>query len=170
MKASERLLLKIEDSEKFVKEFKRILLELGLTLKEFAEISEIPYSTLYKIIKGKDFRVSTLVKIIKTIRQFEDKEDIDVIAVVAARPALNKITTKEIELDGKKYLIKEYPANSLEECIISAIRAEKDGVKGIICAPIVSSTIEKVVDIPVAVVIPDKNAFIEALKIITKKI
>ncbi|CAB3289912.1 Transcriptional regulator, XRE family [Methanocaldococcus lauensis] len=170
MKACERLLLKIESPEKFVEEFKRILLEMGLTLKEFSEISGIPYSTLYKIIQGKDFRVSTLVKILKTIKSFEKEEDTNTIAIIAARPALNRITTRKIEINGKSYLLKEYPAGSLEECIVAAVRAEREGVKGIVCAPIVSATIEKIVNIPVAVIIPEKDAFMNALEIIVKKI
>ena len=44
------------------------------------------------------------------------------------------------------------------------------GVKAIVCAPIVSTSIEKVVRIPVAVIIAEKNSFIEALEIAVSKI
>jgi len=170
MKAYERLLLSI-DSDKFTEEFKKILLELNISLKEFSEISNIPYSTLYKIIQGGDFRVSSLKKIINTIKKFEsDSNEIDKIAVIAARPSLNSIKTKIFTLNNKKYQLKEYPANSLEDCISAAIQAEREGVKAIICAPIVSSSIEKVVRIPVAVVIPEKDAFMNALEIVVNKI
>lgn len=170
MKAYERLLLSI-DSDKFTEEFKKILLELNIPLKEFSEISNIPYSTLYKIIQGGDFRVSSLKKIINTIKKFEsDSNEIDKIAVIAARPSLNSIKTKIFTLNNKKYQLKEYPANSLEDCISAAIQAEREGVKAIICAPIVSSSIEKVVRIPVAVVIPEKDAFMNALEIVVNKI
>ncbi|WP_421077139.1 transcriptional regulator [Methanothermococcus sp. Ax23] len=170
MKAHERLLLSL-DSDKFTDEFKKILLELNIPLKEFSEISDIPYSTLYKIVQGRDFRVSTLKKIIDTIKEFEkDKDEIDKIAVIAARPSLNKIKTKIFSVKGKDYLLKEYPANSLEDCITASIQAEREGVKAIICAPIVSSSIEKVVRVPVAVVIPEKDAFMNALEIVANKI
>ena len=169
MKAHERLLLSL-DSDKFTDEFKKILLELNIPLKEFSEISDIPYSTLYKIVQGRDFRVSTLKKIIDTIKEFEkDKDEIDKIAVIAARPSLNKIKTKIFSVKGKDYLLKEYPANSLEDCITASIQAEREGVKAIICAPIVSSSIEKVVRVPVAVVIPEKDAFMNALEIVANK-
>ena len=170
MKAHERLLLSL-DSGKFIDEFKKILLELNIPLKEFSEISDIPYSTLYKIVQGRDFRVSTLKKMIDTIKEFEkDKDEIDKIAVIAARPSLNKIKTKIFSVKGKDYLLKEYPANTLEECITASIQAEREGVKAIICAPIVSSSIEKVVRVPVAVVIPEKDAFMNALEIVANKI
>ncbi|AEH06998.1 helix-turn-helix domain-containing protein [Methanothermococcus okinawensis] len=170
MKVHERLLLSL-DSNRFIDEFKKILLELNIPLKEFSEISGIPYSTLYKIVQGRDFRVSTLKKIIDTIKEFEKgKDEIDKIAVIAARPSLNKIKTKIYSVNGKDYLLKEYPANSLEECITASIQAEREGVKAIICAPIVSSSIEKVVRVPVAVVIPEKDAFMNALEIVANKI
>jgi len=170
MKAYERLLLSI-DSDKFTEEFKKTLLELNIPLKEFSEISNIPYSTLYKIIQGGDFRVSSLKKIISTIKKFESNNDeIDKIAVIAARPSLNSIKTKIFTLNNKKYQLREYPANSLEDCISAAIQAEREGVKAIICAPIVSSSIEKVVRVPVAVVIPEKDAFMNALEIVVNKI
>ena len=170
MKAYERLLLSI-NSDKFTEEFKKTLLELNIPLKEFSEISNIPYSTLYKIIQGGDFRVSSLKKIINTIKKFESNNDeIDKIAAIAARPSLNSIKTKIFTLNNKKYQLKEYPANSLEDCISAAIQAEREGVKAIICAPIVSSSIEKVVRVPVAVVIPEKDAFMNALEIVVNKI
>jgi predicted transcriptional regulator len=170
MKAHERLLLSLE-SEKFVDEFKKILLEINVPLKEFSELSDIPYSTLYKIVQGRDFRISTLKKIVDTIKEFEkDIEDIDKIAVIAARPSLDRIKTKKFTIKGKEYLLKEYPANTLEDCITASIQAEREGVKAIICAPIVSTSIEKVVRVPVAVVIPEKDSFMNALEIVVNKI
>ncbi|WP_292459627.1 helix-turn-helix domain-containing protein [Methanothermococcus sp.] len=170
MKVHERLLLSL-DSNKFTDEFKKILLELNIPLKEFSDISKIPYSTLYKIVQGRDFRVSTLKKIIDTLKEFEkDKDEIDKIAVIAARPSLDKIKTKIFSVKGKDYLLKEYPANTLEDCITASIQAEREGVKAIICAPIVSSSIEKVVRVPVAVVIPEKDAFMNALEVVVNKI
>jgi predicted transcriptional regulator len=170
MKAHQRLLLSL-DSDNFIDEFKKILLELNVPLKEFSELSDIPYSTLYKVIQGRDFRISTLLKIIDTIKTFEQADnELDKIAVIAARPALNQIQHKIFSVNGKDYLLKEYPSNTLEECITASIQAEREGVKAIICAPIVSSSIEKVVRIPVAVVIPKKEEFINALEIVANKI
>ena len=169
MKIHERLLLKLDSLKNFSLEFKKALQEFNLSLKEFSEISGIPYSTLHKIISGKDFRVSTLIKIVNTFKSLEHVDE-PFIAIIAARPVLNKITTRKIKINEEEYLIKEYPANTLEECIISAIKAEREGAKGIVCAPIVSSTIEKVVSLPVAVIIPEKDAFLKAIEILIKKL
>lgn len=169
MKAYERLLLSIE-SGKFPEVFKRVLLELDIPLKEFSEMSGIPYGTLHKIMQGGDFRVSTLRKIVETVKEFELRGEIDRIAVIAARPSLNNIKTRVFKVRDKKYILEEYPANSLEDCIVAAIQAEREGVKAIICAPIVSSSIEKVVRVPVAVVIPEKDAFMKALEVVVNKI
>ena len=170
MKAYERLLLSI-GSNRFPEEFKRVLLELDIPLKEFSKMSNIPYNTLYKILQGGDFRVSTLKKIVDTVKEFEMREEeMDKIAVIAARSSLNNIKTKVFKIQGKEYLLKEYPANTLEECIVAAIQAEREGVKAIICAPIVSTSIEKVVRVPVAVVIPEKDAFMKALEVVVSKI
>lgn len=53
MKACERLLLKIESQEKFVEEFKRILLELGLTLKEFLKFQGFHTAHYTKLFRGR---------------------------------------------------------------------------------------------------------------------
>ncbi|ADG13543.1 transcriptional regulator, XRE family [Methanocaldococcus infernus ME] len=169
MKTHEKLLLSLSSLRSFSLELKRAMQEFNLSLKELSELSGIPYSTLHKIIKGRDFRVSTLIKIVNTFKKLETVEE-PFIAVIAARPVLNKITPRKLTINGEEFLIKEYPANTLEECIISAIKAEKEGAKGIVCAPIVSSTIEKVVSLPVAVVIPEEKAFLTALEILAKKI
>ncbi|MCS3900540.1 helix-turn-helix domain-containing protein [Methanococcus voltae] len=170
MKAYERLLLSL-GSEKFTDEFKKILLELNISLKEFSDHSEIPYSTLYKVMNKKDFRVSTLQKIIKVIKEFEKDDELgDRIAIIAARSSLNKLTQKTIEFDNKTYAIKEYPSNTLEECLISAVSAERDGVKAIVCAPIVSACVEKLVRIPVAVVITESTDYLKAVEIAASKI
>ncbi len=169
MKSYEKLLLSL-GNEKFTEEFKNILKNLNMSIQEFSELSGVPHSTLYKISKGKDFRVSSLKKIVDTLKKLESTEEYDVIGIIAARPSLDRIKTKMVEVKGKKYMLKEYPANTLEDCITSAIMAEREGVKAIICAPIVSSSIEKVVRIPVAVVIPEKDAFMNALDVVINKI
>jgi len=42
----------------------------------------------------------------------------------------------------------------MEEAIIAAIKAERDGAKALVCAPIVSTTVEKVLRIPVVSIMP----------------
>ena len=41
-----------------------------------------------------------------------------------------------------------------EDAIIAAVRAERDGALGVVCAPIVTPTIERIITIPVSPVMP----------------
>jgi len=70
------------------------------------------------------------------------------VGVITSRNALDSIG-RTIEVGNDVLHIKEYPATTIEEAIIQGVRAEKEGVKGIICGPIAATTLEKVVDIPI---------------------
>ncbi|MBR7124903.1 MAG: hypothetical protein IKC93_08605, partial [Candidatus Methanomethylophilaceae archaeon] len=72
----------------------------------------------------------------------------------------------EIEFEGHIVRLREYPVSTVEDAIIAALRAEKDGALGVICAPIVTPTIERILTIPVSPVIPTTSisTAIERLK------
>ena len=54
---------------------------------------------------------------------------------------------------GEKSLkVKEYPAQTMEDAIIAAVMAERDGALAVVCAPIIAPTIEKLLAIPVSIV------------------
>jgi predicted transcriptional regulator len=72
-------------------------------------------------------------------------------------------------IEGKEILIREYPATSIEEALIAAIHAERDGALALVCAPIVSPTVEKILRIPVASIMP-QNSLVEAIKLAARKI
>jgi predicted transcriptional regulator len=56
----------------------------------------------------------------------------------------------------------------VEDAIVAAIRAERDGAIAVVCAPIVSPTIEKVLDIPIALIDP-KDSMIDAIRLAERK-
>jgi predicted transcriptional regulator len=56
----------------------------------------------------------------------------------------------------------------MEEAIIAAVNAERDGAKALVCAPIVSPTVEKILNIPVTTIIP-KSSLIEAIELALRK-
>jgi predicted transcriptional regulator len=143
-------LLKACVSDNFGDKLQDTLNTLGLSVKEFSELTEIPVSTLYKIIseERKDFRISTLRKIINGVKRIEGVDLERVVGIITSRNALDSIG-RTIEIGNEVLYIKEYPATTIEEAIIQGVRAEKDGVKGIICGPIAATTLEKVVDIPI---------------------
>ena len=139
----------------------------NMTVKDLAGLTGIPVSTLYKVTVGeRDPRLSTIKKIVSVLEPGRTR----FIAVIAARFLLDTIDTREMEFSGRKFTIRGYSANSLEECIVAASRAEKDGAAGIICAPVLASIIEKIVDIPVGMLRPDLAVIREAISSVVKKI
>ncbi len=144
--------------------------DLELTAIEFSEYANIPPSTLYKLMSGnREPNMRTLRQIVKTIRTIEGSEKGDFIAVIAARPVLDNINETKRKISGTLCTIREYSATSMEEAIIAAVRAEREGAKALVCAPIVSSTVEKIIRIPVATIMP-KNSLVEAIETVARKI
>ncbi|MCZ7395088.1 MAG: helix-turn-helix domain-containing protein [Candidatus Methanoperedens sp.] len=170
MTSDELIRAALESDEAFIKAFSRILKEeLHISAAEFSESSHIPASTIYKLLSGhREPNIKTLRQIVYVLRKMEGTEKTEFIAVIAARPVLDYITEKKLKVKGKLLTIREYSATSMEEAIIAAIRAERDGAKAVVCAPIVSTTIEKVLRIPVATIMP-KNSLIEAIELAAKK-
>ncbi|MHA1228184.1 MAG: helix-turn-helix domain-containing protein [Candidatus Hodarchaeales archaeon] len=122
-----------------------------LSLKDFSIKSGIPEGTLYKISSSTvfDIRISTLNKMIKTFRALETiPESEAAIGVISARYALQDLSPT-ITIEGKEYVIAEYPASTIEEEIIQGIKAENEGCVALICGPIAANTLNRVVQIPV---------------------
>ncbi|HDS44865.1 MAG TPA: helix-turn-helix domain-containing protein [Methanomicrobia archaeon] len=147
--------------------------KLGLSVGEFSAHSGIPASTLYKILSGaRDPNLRTFRRILNTIRAIEGveaKTKQKFIAIVGTRSVLDEIEQMSISVDTRTIDIKEYAVTGIEEAIISAIQAERDGAAALVCAPIVSSTIEKVLTIPVATIRP-KSSITRALELVARKI
>ena len=128
--------------------------ELKMTLNEFSQASGIPLSTLYKVLGGdREPNLRTVRQIVKAIRLIEIPEDSRFIAIIAASTALENVPCS-ITVRGNTIRVREYPAATLEDAIIAAVRAERDGAIGLVCAPIVAPTVEKILSIPVSRVIP----------------
>ena len=139
----------------------------NMSVKDLAELTGIPVSTLYKVTVGeRDPRLSTVKKIVSVLEPAHER----FIAIIAARFLLDNLEIRETDVNGKTFRIRGYSANSLEECIIAAVRAEKDGASGIVCAPILASIVEKIVDIPVAMLRPELSVVSEAIMTVTRKI
>jgi len=158
-----------QSDEKLRETLKEILSELGLSAREFSKISSIPQSTLYKIMSGhREPNITTLRQIVKTIREIEGV-DAGFIAVIAARPVLDEIKEKRMKIGDRLLVLREYSATNIEEAIVAAVRAERDGAAALVCAPIVSPTVEKLLSIPVATIIP-KDSLVRAIEVAARKI
>jgi predicted transcriptional regulator len=164
-------LLKHCISDDFGEKIKETLSGLGLSIKEFSSETGIPISTLYKIISNdkKDFRRSTLKEIIEGVKRLEGTDHDRVVGIITTRNALDSIG-RIIEIGGKKVHIKEYPATTIEEEIIQGVRAEKEGVKGLICGPIAATTLEKVVDLPITALRFEEGPLFTAITKLTEKL
>ncbi|MBP2030197.1 putative transcriptional regulator [Methanohalophilus levihalophilus] len=160
-----------ESDEAFQQTLLKVIKEdLGLTAIEFSEHSGIPPSTLYKLMSGnREPNLRTIRQIVKTIRKIEGQEKGDFIAVIAARPVLDNINETKKKICGNLCTIREYSATTMEEAIIAAVRAEREGAKALVCAPIVSPTVEKILRIPVSTIMP-KNSLVEAIENVARKV
>lgn len=164
-------LLKSSLGENFGEELKNTIAKLGKNIKEFSEESGIPKSTLYKIASNeeKDFRRSTLKQIVETVKRLEGYGRENVIGIITTRGALDMIG-RSFEFGGKVVKVNEYPATTIEEEIIQGVRAEKEGVRGLICGPIAATTLEKVVDVPIVSLRFEEGPLISSMKKLMEKI
>lgn len=139
----------------FQKAFRNILDdELGMSLTEFCQISGISQSTMYKIVEEKrEPNLRTVRQIIKALNQISHSGSDKFVAVIAS-PKFMESLPRLIEIRGQNVNIKEYAISTVEDAIIAAVRAERDGALAIICAPIIAPTVEKIISIPVSPVIP----------------
>ncbi|WP_202318824.1 helix-turn-helix domain-containing protein [Archaeoglobus neptunius] len=141
---SARLAECIARGENFGDCLRKLLAEKGITPAEFSKKAGLPKSTLYKILNGYKPRYDTLAKIFSALY---DRRDF--IALIAARYVL-----EDVRVDER---VRVYPTSTLEDAIVAIVRAEKDGARAIVCAPILSSLAEKLVDIPVMTIKPGKS-------------
>ena len=170
MTSDELIQAAVESDEAFIREFSRVIKEeLRITAAEFSEKAGIPASTIYKLLSGhREPNIKTLREIVRVIRKMEGTDKADFIAVIAARPVLDMIIEKKLKIGDKLVTVREYSATSMEEAIVAAIRAERDGAKALVCAPIVSPTVEKVLRIPVTNIMP-RDSLLEAIELAAKK-
>ena len=128
--------------------------ELDMTVNEFCRLTGISQSTMYKILEEKrEPNLRTARMIVKAVKGLSEPDSDDYIAVIASHIVFENLQ-KRIDINGRPVILKEYPVATVEDAIIAAVRAERDGALAIICAPIVAPTVEKIVSIPVSTVVP----------------
>jgi predicted transcriptional regulator len=149
---------------------KKILDEdLKMSVNEFCERTGLSTSTIYKIMQEKrEPNLRTVRSVLRAIRTMEKQPGGPFIAVIASRGVLNKIEERMVQVGDKVLKVKEYPAATMEEAIIAAVMAERDGALAVVCAPIVAPTVEKILSIPVSIVIP-RDSLIRAIDNAAKK-
>jgi len=148
----------ISDQE-FVRALNHIMkTEMRISVREISEKSGIAQSSLYKILHGRRSpNLTTLRAVVHALQQFDRSAEGEFIGLIAARPVLDIVQERNAEVDGHRIRIREYPVHTMEDAIVAAVRAEREGATAIVCAPIVSSIIEQLVHIPVATIIPRES-------------
>ncbi len=140
--------------------------ELNMSINEFCKATGISQSTMYKILEEKrEPNIRTVRMIIRAVKLLSKTSPEKFIAVIASHQVLQTMGDTT-EIDGMKVRLREYPVSTVEDAIIAAVRAERDGALGLICAPIVAPTVERILTIPVSPVIPTTSitTAIERLK------
>ncbi len=156
--------------EEFVTTLNELLhYDLRISVRELSEKSGIAQSSLYKILHGKRSpNLSTLRAIIRALRQLYLTPEGRFIGLIVSRSVLETIEEKTAEVDAKRVRVREYPVHTMEDAIVAAVRAEREGAVAIVCAPIVSSVIEQLVRIPVATIIP-RDSVQRAIELAARK-
>ncbi|WP_292370812.1 helix-turn-helix domain-containing protein [Methanoregula sp. UBA64] len=132
--------------------------DLRISVRDLAEKSGIAQSSLYKILHNeRSPNLSTLRDIVRALRQFYRVGDEHFIGLIAARPVLESVEERLADVDGHRMRVREYPVHTMEDAIVGAVRAEREGAIAIVCAPIVSSIIEQLVHVPVATIVPRES-------------
>ena len=155
----------------FISDFRTALEEelarTNMSIRELAKRAGVPAATIYKITSGeRDPRFSTVRAIVNAL----EVRDQHFVAVIAAKFLLDEIGSQKFTRGEISFTVRGYTANTVDDCIIAAVRAEKEGALGIICAPVLASVIERIVDIPVVIMKPKIETFIEAFNAVAQKI
>jgi len=143
--------------------------DLRISVRELSDASGIAQSSLYKILHGKRSpNLSTLRDIIRAMRKFYRSSEGEFIGLIVARSVLETIEERTMEVEKRPVKVREYPVHSMDDAIIAAVRAEREGAVAIVCAPIASRVIEQLVHIPVATIIP-KESVQRAIELAARK-
>ena len=143
--------------------------ELGMNVLAFCRKTGLSQSTIYKLLSEKrEPNMRTVRAIFRAIREIEAESECEFIGIIAARPVIEKIVERRITLDGEKIVVREYSASTVEDAIVAAVNAERDGAGAIVCAPIIGTTVEKIVRIPVVTIMPETSV-VRAIKTAAKR-
>lgn len=172
MTADEDLLwAAVEGDEAFRLELRRVLKEeLQMTARDFAKEADLGESTVYKMLSGdRHPNLDTLRRIVKAVQGIIGSQRGRFIALIVARSVLEDLEPDLEQLGLGDVEVREYPAFNLEEAIIQGVRAEREGAMALVCAPIVSTTIERILHIPVATIQPQESV-LRALAMASEKV
>jgi len=161
----------VEGDEVFRQELRRVIREeLNMTARDFAKEAGLGESTVYKMLSGdRHPNLDTLRRIIKAVQDIIGSQRGRFIALIVARSVLEDLEPELQALGLDDIECREYSAFNLEEAIIQGVRAEREGAMALVCAPIVSTTIERILHIPVATIQPQESV-LRAIALAAEKV
>jgi predicted transcriptional regulator len=161
----------MEGDEAFREELRRVLREeLAISARDFARESGLGESTVYKILSGKRHpNLVTLRQMVRSVQEIIGSQRGRFVALIVARSVIEDLTAELEALGLADIEVREYAAFNQEEAIVQAVRAEREGAIALVCAPIVSSTIERILHIPVATIQP-RESVLEAIAMAVGKV
>jgi predicted transcriptional regulator len=135
--------------------------ELNMSMTEFCQFSGVSASTMYKILEDRrEPNLRTIRQIVKALKILTAGDEGNFIAVIANTTVTDNLPEKITMENGMEISIHDYPVSTVEDAIIAAVRAERDGALGVVCAPIVAPTVERILSIPVSRVIPQSSVML----------
>ncbi|MGD9962945.1 MAG: helix-turn-helix domain-containing protein [Thermoplasmata archaeon] len=159
----------LKSDQAFKESLNVALEELGMTVQDLAKKAGVSPSTLYKITnENRSPSLGVLRRIVGALREAEGLRAGNFIAVIATRHVLDEVVERSVRVGDESVKVREYAAMTVEDAIVAAVRAERDGAMAVVCAPIVSPTIEKILDIPIATIVP-RDSVTDAIKLAAKK-
>ncbi|MBN1677382.1 MAG: helix-turn-helix domain-containing protein [Candidatus Thermoplasmatota archaeon] len=159
----------LESDERFRETLVEVIDELGMTMKDLARRAGVSPSTLYKIVnEDRAPSLEVLRKIVRATGDDGGEGKGNFIAIIAARHVLDEVSDRSVRIGDESVRVRDYPASTVEDAIVAAIRAEREGAVAVVCAPIVSPTIEKVLEIPIALIDP-RDSMLDAVKLAARK-
>ena len=122
--------------------------------KAFKEILDNELHMSLNLEERREPNLRTIRQIIKAINKI-NRKDLEKFVAVIASPRFMEGLPRSLDTGfNGPVALREYPVSTVEDAIIAAVRAERDGALGIICAPIVANTVEKIISIKVYTVFP----------------
>lgn len=146
----------LRDGDVFQRTIRTILKDdLHMSLNEFCRLSGVSQSTMYKILEEqREPNLRTVRQIYKALKLLYTRDEEKFIAVIASPQFMADLPRVLETRISSSIRVSEYAVATVEDAILAAIRAEKDGALALVCAPIVAETITKIAGIPVYTVMP----------------
>jgi predicted transcriptional regulator len=152
----------LEDADAFPAALRTVLKDdLKVSVVDFAEASGIPQPTIYKLLSGEhEPNLRTVRLCVRAIMKLEGQRVGGFVAIVAPPATLSRLPLDRLKRDCASPL-REYPAATVEDSIVSGVWAERDGALAIVAGALEAGYLRRAVTIDVHTA--DPNEALEAV-------